>query len=196
MTQCADDVRNSMPLFQSGRGGVTPTSALQLRVSECGMRRAQELNALWHSVLPDTFLGNLVGNKRNVAYVAEVETFAYAVAIWTTPIAANRLTDGWDLLELRRMAIADDAPKNTASRMLAVMTRMIRKKWPEVKRLISYQAEDHHKGTIYKAAGWRAVARSEAATWHVGESRADMQTTSGKVRWELSMPNAEREVRT
>ena len=182
----ADNVRDSMPLFnQGGSDGLKPISALQLKISECGMRRAQELNRLWHSVLPETFLGNLVGNARNVAYVAEQGTIAYGVAIWTTPIAANRLKDGWDMMELRRLAIADDAPKNTASRMLSVMRKMIKRKWPEITRLISYQAEAHHKGTIYKAAGWQPVARSESSTWHEGEHRADMQTKSAKIRWEI-----------
>lgn len=176
-----------MPLFRSGNGGETPTSALQLRIRESGMPRAQELNRLWHSVLPDTHLGNLVGNTHSVAYVAEVGETAYAVAIWTTPIAANRMKDGWTALELRRLAIADDAPKNTASRMLGIMTRLIRKKWPELTRLVSYQAEKHHAGTIYKAAGWKVTARSDAKTWHEGESRAAQQTDSSKVRWELPL---------
>lgn len=184
---CADDVRDNMPLFRGGYGGANPTSALHLNIRECGMRRARELNQAWHSVLPETHLGNLVGNERNVAYEAQVTGIAFAVAIWTTPIAANRLKDGWLLLELRRLAIADDAPKNTASRMLAVMTRMIRKKWPELLRLVSYQAEKHHAGTIYKAAGWKVAATSDAMTWHEGESRADMQTDSRKIRWELEL---------
>lgn len=184
---CADDVMDNMPLFRSGLGGSNPTSALHLKIRECGMRRAQELNRAWHSVLPETHLGNLVGNNRNVAYEAEVNEVSYAVAIWTTPIAANRLTDGWLILELRRMAISDKAPRNTASRMLAVMTRLIKKRWPELKRLVSYQAEKHHRGTIYRAAGWHPVATSEAQTWHEGESRAVMQTDSAKVRWELEL---------
>lgn len=184
---CGDDVRDSMPLFRNGRGGSNPTSPLQLTIRECSMYRAQELNALWHSVLPITDHGNLVRNTRAVAFWADHEDIAYAVAIWTTPIAANRLTEGNLMLELRRLAISEDAPKNTASRMLSVMRRLIRRKWPELVRLVSYQATEHHEGTIYKAAGWLRAATSEAATWHEGQSRAPMQTESSKVRWELSL---------
>jgi hypothetical protein len=186
-TFCADDVRHSMPLFRSGSGGETPTSALQLKIRESGMERAQELNRLWHSVLPQTHLGNLTGKPKSVAYLAEVGEIAYAVAIWTTPIAANRLTDGWNALELRRLAISDDAPKNTATRMLAVMVRMIKKKWPTLNRLISYQAEQHHKGTIYAAAGWKVGSRSESSAWHVKDQRDIRQTRSAVVRWELTL---------
>lgn len=143
----AEDVRVSMPLFQSGRGGSSPTSALQLTVRKCGIYWARELNAAWHSLLPVTDHGNLVRFPKSVAYWADYNDVAYAVAIWSSPIAANRLTDGWAALELRRFAIAPDAPPNSASRMLAVMRRLIQKEWPEINKLISYQATEHHKGT-------------------------------------------------
>jgi len=146
--------------------------------------RAQDLNFLWHSVLPIVSLGWL---SRYVAYGAEFKGQWYAVAIWTDPIAANRLTDGAKLLELRRFAIAPDAPKNTASRMLGIMRRKLKVKFPDVIRLISYQAEEHHVGTIYKASGWSPVARSEYQEWHPGASRAEPQTKSDKVRWEIDL---------
>jgi len=148
------------------------------------MKRAQNLNALWHSVLPIASLGWL---NRYVAYGAEFEGQWYAVAIWTDPIAANRLADGPRLLELRRFAIAPDAPKNTASRMLGIMRRKLKIKFPDVIRLISYQAVEHHSGTIYKASGWKAVACSEYQEWHPGLSRAEPQTKSDKIRWELNL---------
>ena len=69
------------------------------------------------------------------------------------------------------------------------MSLMIVKKWPEIVRLVSYQAEKHHDGTIYKAAGWTQTATSVAKTWHEGENRADMQTDSMKVRWEFPLQN-------
>jgi hypothetical protein len=149
------------------------------------MRQAQQLNSLWHSVLPDTHLGNLVGNRANVAYAAVYENRFYAVAIWTTPIAANRLKGGQDMLELRRFAIAPDAPKNTATRMLSIMTRMIKRKFCFITALISYQAKDHHFGTIYRAANWNMAAESKAQQWHANEKRAQMQTESDKVRWQM-----------
>lgn len=65
------------------------------------MRWAQELNALWHSVLPITEYGNLVRNTRYVAYWADFEDRAYAVALWTSPVAANRLANGESLTPLR-----------------------------------------------------------------------------------------------
>lgn len=177
-----------MPLFRNGRGGSTPTSALQLTIRECSIHRAMELNRLWHSVLPITDYGNLVRNPKYVAFWADFEDVAFAVAIWTTPVAANRMVNGSSVLELRRLAISNDAPKNTASRMLAVMRRSLVREWSDLTKLVSYQAEEHHLGTIYKAAGWIAAeTASDATVWHEGKSRAPMQTTSRKVRWEYQL---------
>lgn len=175
------------PLFQEEGDGLIPISPLQLRISEIDMRRAQDLNETWHSVLPKTHLGNLVGHPASVAYAATFANRYYAVAIWSSPIAANRLADGWSALELRRFAIAAEAPKNTASRMLRVMRLLIRRRWPDIKKLISYQAQAHHAGTIYKAAGWMAASKSPSRPWHVGDQRDLRQTESATIRWECAV---------
>jgi hypothetical protein len=151
------------------------------------VRTAQRLNELWHSVLPETDLGNLVRNPVQMSFGAFFANRYYAAAIWTTPIAANRMKDGHLCLELRRFAIADDAPKNTGSRMLRIMRALIGRKHPHLARLVSYQAVQHHAGTIYKAAGWQETGESKAKTWHVGKSRAAMQTASDKIRWEMQL---------
>jgi hypothetical protein len=185
----ADSVREACPLFQKEGGGVIPTSALHLKIGEIEMRKAQKLNMLWHSVLPETHLGNLVGKPRSVAYAAEYDGIFYAVAIWTDPIAANRIINGWKRLELRRLAIADDAPPNTASRMLGIMARLVKKKWPDLIGLLSYQSIEHHKGTIYKAAGWTATHIHEFQEWKGGKgrSRRPQQIQSNKIRWERTI---------
>ena len=187
MNQCGDSIRVVHPLFPTEGDGSIPISPLHLEIAEVDMRQAQRLNSLWHSVLPETHLGNLVGNRANVAYAAFYENRFYAVAIWTTPIAANRLKNGAAMLELRRFAIASDAPKNTASRMLSIMVRMIKKKFDFITDLISYQARDHHHGTIYKASNWTATAESKSQQWHATENRATMQTVSDKVRWQFTL---------
>ena len=162
---CADDVTDSMPLFRSGRGGAIPTSALQLKINRCKVHRACDLNALWHSRFPKIDWSNVVRNKDYACYIAEYDDIAYAVAIWSSPIAANRLKEGKTALELRRMAICDNAPPNTASRMIGIMRRIIAKDMPHLTLLISYQDTDVHEGTIYKASGWKAVAQNKGTSW-------------------------------
>jgi hypothetical protein len=154
------------------------------------MRRARDLNRKWHSVLPRTDLGNLLCGNTSVAYAAEHDGEWYAVAIWSQPII-RALADG-TTLELRRLAICEKAPKNTASRMLAVMKRLIQRRWPYLSRLISYQAVDIHKGTIYRAAGWMpkgdiVAARPQRKRGSKQRATGPLQTHSRKRRWECQI---------
>jgi len=68
-------------------------------------------------------------------------------------------------LELQRFAIAPDALRNTASRMLAWMARDLRRRFPEVDRLITYQDRGSHAGTIYRAAGWERREVGGGGSW-------------------------------
>lgn len=176
------------PLF-SEHTELPPCSAKQLVVREIGMRLARELNTKWHSMLPRTDLGNLLCGNTSVAYGAEFDGRWFAVAIWSQPII-RAMCDG-KTIELRRLAICDDAPKNTASRMLRVMRKLVRKKFPDMQKAISYLAVDVHAGTIYKAAGWTPVGAITAARPQRfsgvnkrTRATAPLQTTSRKQRWE------------
>ncbi len=188
-----DDVRDSMPLFRSGCGGATPTSAHQLIFSKCNVHRACELNELWHSRFPKIDWSNVVRNKDYICFVAEHDAIAYVSAIWSSPIAANRLKEGATSLELRRMAIAGDAPPNTASRMLGWMRRYIVKHLPHITLLISYQDTDVHEGTIYKASGWNSVSRGRGTSWSNNKRKRNKeQSMSDKVRWEYRILKEDR----
>ncbi len=176
----ADDVRVTCPLFQAEYGGSTPTSALQLRFSRTDIHRALVLNEEWHSRMP-----KLTNWQGCIAYTAEAGNVVYAVAIWGRPVA--REFNGRGYIELRRMAVADDAPKNTATRMIGWMLREL-KKGGEYTLAISYQDTGVHKGTIYKASGWTAAAMKKniGTGWNTRD-RNSMQSTSDKVRWEYSL---------
>jgi hypothetical protein len=187
---CADSVRVTHPLFQAEEGGSTPTSALDLKVVEISRYLARDLNAAWHSRLPVYDTGFCLNST--VSYAAEHGGVIYAVAIWTNPVAAALPQHAW--LELRRMAIAPDAPRNTGSRMLAIMARLIKAKFPVVEVLVSYQDEEAHQGTIYRAAGWTAGSRHVGGSWNrpnaknkngKARTRPDRNAATGpKVRWE------------
>jgi hypothetical protein len=185
----ADSIRVVHPLLQVGGGGSIPTSALQLLISRTGLKEAVALNKEWHSRLPIYNTGFCLNGR---PYWAHFENIAYAVAIWSNPVAPALPQEEW--LELRRFAIASDAPRNTASRMLAVMARLIRREMPKVLRLISYQDEEVHSGTIYKAAGWTIGARHLGGSWNRPNAknlngrprtRPDLNGATGpKIRWE------------
>lgn len=184
----ADDVRVALPLFQEESGGATPTSAHQFTIKEIKVQAACKLNAKWHSRLPLLDWSNVTRNTHYVCYGALYKGEWYAVGIWSSPVAQNRFKAGSEILELRRLAISANCPKNTASRMIGIMVRLIRKRYPNIKRLISYQDTEVHTGTIYKASGWKNTAESAGTSWTTASrSRNKDQTTSKKVRWELGM---------
>lgn len=186
MNRAESTDRSVHPLFQAEGGGSIPTSALQLFFHATDEQTFRRWNLAWHSRLPK------VGNSHGrVQYAAQHENRIYAVALWSNPVA--RLLPQREWMELRRFAIAPDAPKNTASRMLAWMARDITRRFPEVVRLISYQDCDAHAGTIYKAAGWKHaenyVSRKRGwkpTTGWASRHRAGRtdQAVAPRMRWE------------
>lgn len=165
--------------------------ARQLIVRPCRSSHAVSLVRAWHSRLPNTQSGPWTN-----AFVAEFLGRSYAVALWNNPSARN-LPQDW--LELRRMATAPDAPRNTCSMMLARMADWLRQHRPEVSRLISYQDTAVHHGTIYKAANWKTTWTTKARTRDRSKPRAgtarnyrsningSAPDAAEKIRWELCL---------
>lgn len=156
MSNRADDVVVAYPLFHAGGGGSTPTSALSasnLVFCQCSKMMAVSCVRRWHSRLPNTQNG-----PWQFAFSAELNDEVVAVALWNNP-SARCLPGHW--LELRRMAVSQNAPKNTCSRFLSWMVRWFRKNHANRQRCISYQDTAVHAGTIYKAAGWRMASISK-----------------------------------
>jgi hypothetical protein len=143
--------RRTSPLFHQTEVK-PPPKATGLDVEVIDVQLARNLIGAWHSRLPTTQRG-----PWKIAYAATYQGTAFAVALWHNP-SARMLPGNW--LELRRMAVAPDAPHCTASRMLALMVKDLAVRFPDAKRAISYQDEDVHLGTIYKAAGWTAAHRT------------------------------------
>lgn len=185
---CGDGVMETQLAFQLEEGGSIPTSPLQFSFEVIKAISACELNAKWHSRFPAIHWSNVVRNKHYICYAAKFEGQFFAVGIWSSPIAANRLKDGQKLLELRRMAINDQSPKNTASRMLSWMRKDIEKRFPDVLRLISYQDTEAHSGTIYKASGWHLANEPVAMDWSTSKRKRNIaQSSAPKVRWEYNL---------
>ena len=178
-----DSIRVVQPLFPVEGEGSIPISPLQLQIEIIDVPLSTQLNRLWHSRVPIISPSNIYRCTHRVCFGASYKNIWYAVAIWSSPVA--RLLNGKNILELRRLAISPEAPKNTASRMISVMTKIIKKEIPEVWKLISYQDTEVHSGTIYKASGWVVAGKP----WHQGTGwtnrlRNEMQTTAEKIRWE------------
>ena len=139
------------PLFEPEHP--PPEKARGLTLTECSPAVAVALVAEWHSRLPRCQSG-----PWKLAYACHYRWTCFGVALWHNP-SARTLPLDW--LELRRMALPEDAPPHTASWMLGAMRRDIARRFPDVPHLISYQDEDVHTGTIYKAAGWTPEFRTK-----------------------------------
>ena len=170
-----------MDLFLNER--IAPASPKLLNLRSIGVDHAINYNKLWHSRLPNTEKGNLVRNRHYIFYGAEYLDHCFACAIWTTPVANNRMSKDYIWLELRRLAIPDDAPKYTATWMIAKMIKDIKKRFPEVTRLVSYQDTAVHDGTIYKAANWIKDVEGTGGEWDVTRKRKKSQAATPKNRW-------------
>lgn len=182
--------------FQFPDGGSSPTSTLHasdLIIERCEPSHAVALVAQWHSRLPYCQRGPWM-----IAFRAHHANVTYAVALWHNTSARN-LPHDW--LELRRMACGPLAPKNTPSRFLAVMVRLLRLYFPDCSRVTSYQDCEVHQGTIYKAAGWIAASNVPSAPRarnrepnRKGTQRAYRTNSNGfapnasaKIRWEKNL---------
>lgn len=180
-----DGVPIAQPLFQEEGDGLTPISPLQLHFESCQLSDACALVRAWHSRLPVILEGNAKMYPW-VAYWAIYANRVYATAIWSQPVA--RLLNGRGWIELRRMAISEHAPRNTASCMLGWMIKDIRKRFPEVVKCISYQDTEVHTGTIYKASGWVAtVTNKDGSGDRPNRFRNAAQSDSPKIRWEKDL---------
>lgn len=156
-----------------------PRSPREMRAELCDVQTIISINRSWHSVLP-----NVGPNFGVFGYIATYLDVIYASALWSRPIAANRLTNGFQKMELRRMAVGPDAPTHTASWFLSVMSRLILAR-DDVAGLLSYQATDVHRGTMYRAAGWRSCGEQEFVSWNTHSRRRPGDVNaSNKVRWE------------
>lgn len=167
-----------------------PVKASRLSLRACDPQVARPFIRAWHSRLPLTQIG-----PWRLGFVAHSEETCYGAALWHNP-SARGLPQDW--LELRRLAIPEDAPPHTASWMLGAMRRWIQVNMPEVPRLLSYQDTDVHTGTIYRAAGWTAAYVSkprqrDRTPNRVGTTRAyrsdlngQAPSGAGKIRWEIA----------
>ena len=89
----------------------------------------------------------------------------YGVSTFGRPVARHE--DQVTTLEHTRMALAPNAPRNSATRFMALCRKWIRENMPEVSRLISYVPSDRYTGITYRADNWRIVYENqvETATW-------------------------------
>ena len=80
-----------------------------------------------------------------------------------TGLSVNK---GWhSFLELNRLAFDDYLPKNSESRCIAISIRIIKKKAPHIKWILSYaDGTQCGDGTIYRASGFKLCGINKNST--------------------------------
>lgn len=176
-----DSIREVHPLFRAESDGSIPISPLQLHFGKCELKTAKRLNEKYHSRLP-IFRQTMALE----CYAAIFSNKYYAAAIWSNPSSAM-INQSW--IELKRFVITNDAPKNTASRMMSWMIKQIKRSYPRCPRLISYQDPKVHTGTIYKASNWICTGSRKSGGFSSTKIRFRYkdQVFGDKIRWEYNL---------
>lgn len=169
------------PLFRCDPNMIYVISPKKFTLREISVKDATIYNSLWHSRLPYIPGSNIYRNKHYCCLGAFYKCECYAVAILSSPV--SRHLDHNTILELRRLAISQKSPKNTATWMLGKIIKYIKYKFPEIKKVISYQDTEVHKGTIYKASNWFVDGYTKGADWNISRDRRPSQSTADKIRW-------------
>lgn len=134
----------------------------------------------WHSDLPNPPPG-----WRLAFLLITPNDIPIGVATWGRPIA--RMEDQETKLELTRLALSHYAPKNAATRFLALMRKAIKEEIPEIRCLISYHNADKHLGTIYKADNWVLVyEKFKEHTWTNRPGRLGTERRH-KIKWRRNL---------
>ncbi len=146
-------------VYQQAGGGAIPTPALQsLTVRPISHRAAKELLVRSH------YLHSMPGGTKLAFGIFSGKRLMGAVTLGVGPFNVHRLVAGStrdDCLVLSRLWLADDLPKNSESRVLAVILRSIGRD-TSVRLLVTYaDPTAGHVGTIYQATGWLYTGMSE-----------------------------------
>lgn len=80
-----------------------------------------------------------------------------------------------EVIELRRLVMLDECPKNSESRVVGYTLRWIKKNYPLVKIVVSYADPNHgHTGVIYRASNFKLHGMS-------GKDKGFKDSETGKV---------------
>ena len=155
----AGSVAAARPESIQAGGGAIPTPALQsLTVRPISHRAAKELLVRNH------YLHTMPGGTKLAFGIFSGKRLMGTVTLGVGPFNVHRLVAGStrdDCLVLSRLWLADDLPKNSESRVLAVILRSLGRD-TSVKFLVTYaDPTAGHVGTIYQATGWLYTGMSE-----------------------------------
>lgn len=144
-------------LFQELSGGLIPTSPLQCKIVPCQFRHIRHIFERYH------YKGGNMGGGISICFALMFNENVIGGAVLGKPRHEKKYPNS---MEIRRMAIVDESPKNSESYFLGKICWYM-KKYSTVDCLLSFaDLSVGHTGTIYKAANFEKVAET-APTLHI-----------------------------
>ena len=155
----AGSVAAARPESIQAGGGAIPTPALQsIQVRPVSVKIAKEI------IVRNHYLHTMPGGTRLAFGVFSGDRLMGAVTLGVGPFNGHRLVSGathGDCICLTRLWLDDGLPKNSESRVLAVILRSLARD-TSVKFVVTYaDPSAGHLGTIYQAGGWLYTGVSE-----------------------------------
>lgn len=153
---CAGDVTHSIPALQAGRGGQNPTPALQFTqdVNGAGVREFVCDNHYSRKCPPSKFYFS-------AWFAPKIATHRVGACVFNAP-QLPKIAKCYEVdLELNRLVLLDECPKNSESRFIGWALRWLRKN-TQFKKVISYaDPRFGHLGTIYRASNFQYVGTEQ-----------------------------------
>ena len=148
----AGGVSAARPATQRAGGGAIPTPALQsIQVRPVSVKIAKEI------IVRNHYLHTMPGGTKLAFGIFSGDRLMGAVTLGVGPFNGHRLVSGathGDCICLTRLWLDDGLPKNSESRVLAVILRSLARD-TSVKFVVTYaDPSAGHLGTIYQAGGW------------------------------------------
>ena len=140
-------------LFQMTGGSSILTSPHQLRFEVVEKKTAAMAYSKWHYFGDKGFLASV-----NFGVFFEgrlVGAISYGIPNAPKMKGLFDMKSQKYFLELTRLALSEECPKNSESRTIAITIKLLRKLRPDIKGIITYaDTKQGHTGVIYKASGF------------------------------------------
>jgi len=165
-----DSVRVALPLFQTERGGSTPTSPLQLHISKISHQIAAAFVEDWH-------YSHRIPTGKNFYYGLWNGSALYAVIVYgigVNPYQAEYLNAN-KVIEIKRLCRTEPRIECfPLSRLIAITSKMVLIEY-SYDCIVAFADPEHgHEGKVYKASGFTLHGQTNPE-WHlmddVGEIR-------------------------
>jgi hypothetical protein len=97
---------------------------------------------------------------------------------------AVRSTTGKQVLELTRLWLSDNLPKNSESKVISIALRILKRLKPSIKWIVSYaDPKAGHSGIIYQATNWVYIGLTGKTEYYIIDGqRKHTKTLNDRVR--------------